>query len=123
MAKQMVIGQTGSTVLSDEKIQYKLSKKRTVRYRYEKCRDGYRAVVVGPFHSALYGACSFGTSKTSAKKALQNRLATCYNYVGTMLFSDQDEWDTVCGFNPRLLDDNAVARPITTHELVASAGR
>lgn len=123
MAKQVVIGQTGTTILSDEKIQYKLSKKRTVRYRYEKVPCGYRAVVVGPFHSALYGACSFGTTKRAAKKALIGRLMTCYNYVGTMLFSDQDEWDTVCGVDYRLLDDNAMARPITVHELVASAGR
>lgn len=120
---QKVIGQTGTTVLSDEGIQYKLSQKRTVRYRYIRCLYGYRAVVVGPFHSALYGACSFGTKKTSAKKALKHRLETSYNYVGLLMFSDVDEWDTVAKPDLRLLDDNASARPITTNELVGSAGR
>lgn len=121
--KQTVIGQTGSIVLSDETIHYKLSKKRTVRYRYEKCLHGYRAVVVGPFHSALYGACSFGTKKTSSKNALELRLANSYNYIGKMMFSDHDESDTVGIVNPRLLDDNAMARPISNNELVGSAGR
>jgi len=123
--KQTVIGQTGTTVLSDDKLQYKISKKRTVRYRYEKCKlvKGYRAVVVGPFHSALYGACSFGTKRTSAKKALENRLANEYNYIGTMLFSDVDEADTVGIINYRLLAENATARPISHQELCGSAGQ
>lgn len=118
-----VIGQTGTMVLSDEKIQYKLSKKRTVRYRYEKCPNGYLAVVIGPFHSALYGALSFGTKRTSAKKALIRRLANEYNYIGTLLFSDVDGSDTVCRIDLRLLADNTMARPITNNELVGSAGR
>ncbi len=118
-----VIGQTGSTVLSDDKIQYKLSKKRTVRYRYEKCPNGYLAVVIGPFHSALYGTCSFGTKRTSAKKALVRRLANEYNYIGTLLFSDVDESDSVGNPDLRLLADNTAARPITRNELVGSAGR
>jgi len=66
--KQKVIGQTGRVALSDEAIQYKLSRKRTVRYWYVKCAHGYRAEVVGPFHSRTYGACGFGTTKKRAKQ-------------------------------------------------------
>jgi hypothetical protein len=117
-----VIGQTGSTVLSDEKIQYKLDKKRTVRYRYEKSEYGYRAVVVGPFHSALYGACSFGVTKASAKKALQRNLANNYRYIGTMLFSDVDTGDTV-GLQRVYSDDDRKGGPISNASLVGGAGQ
>jgi len=120
---QKTVMQTGSRILSDERIHYKLSQKRTVRYWYVRVCDGYLAIVVSPFHSAIYGACSFGTKKTSAKKALRMRLMNDYNYIGTMLFSDVDEADTIGYVNPRLLDTNATARPITTNELVGSAGR
>lgn len=120
-----VIGQTGSIILSDEKEHFKLSKGRTVRYRYVKMKGqcGYRAEVVGPFHSALYGACSFGTKRTSAKAALIRRLATDYNYIGKLLFSDVDESDTVGIVNPRLLDPSMSNAPITNNQLVGSAGR
>ena len=53
MTMHRVIGQTGTTVLSDDKIQYKLAQKRTVRYWYKKCKNGYWAVVIGQFHSAV----------------------------------------------------------------------
>lgn len=130
---QAVIGQTGRIVLSDEKIQFKLSQKRTVRYRYEKCPLGYRAVVVGPFHSRTYGANSFGTKRTSAKKALQRRLAIDYNYIGIMLLSDSDDADNIgrsavelwhmANNNEREALRNAMARPISNHELCGSAGQ
>jgi hypothetical protein len=93
--KGHVIGQTGRVVLSDEAIQYKLSKKRTVRYNYQKVQHGFMCYVVGPFFSRCYGACSFGTKKASAKVALQHRLACSYNYLGQMMFSDVDEADTI----------------------------
>ena len=44
-----VIGQTGSVVLSDEKLQYKASKKRTVKYWVRKLKGaGWLAEVIGP---------------------------------------------------------------------------
>lgn len=118
-----VIGRTGSIVLSDEKIQYKISQKRTARYLYMRCLSGHLAIVVGPFHSALYGACSFGTKRTSAKKALVRRLANDYGYIGTLMFTKVDEADNVGIVNPRLLDYETVARPITRYELCGSAGQ
>ncbi len=118
-----VMGQTGRTVLSADMINYKLSQKRTVRYWLIRCAQGYRAEVVGPFHSVLYAVCSFGTTRQSAKAALERRLANEYGYIGTMLYSDVDTSDTVGYVNPRLLDDNATARPITRNELVGCAGR
>lgn len=114
-----VIGQTGTTVLSDEKIQYKLAQKRTVRYRYKKYKNGYRAEVIGPFHSKVYGACSYGTKKTSAKKALERRLANSYGYIGHLLFSDHDESDNV---GRVYADDDRPASPISTCVAIGSAG-
>ena len=120
---QKVIGQTGRMALSDEAIQYKLSRKRTVRYRYVKCDYGYRTEVVGPFHSVLYGACGFGTKKSLAKAALERNLANNYGYIGKMMFSDVDEADNVGRVDPRLLDENATSRPISNGELIGSAGQ
>lgn len=89
--RQRVIGQTGSIVLSDESIQRKQEKKRTVRYRYVKMgKNSYRAEVISPFHKDIYGACSFGTTRQSAKKALQRHLRNSYRYMGSLLFSDVD---------------------------------
>lgn len=119
---QKVIGQTGTTVLSDEKIFFKIAKKREVRYWYVKCQHGYRAEVVGPFHSALYGTCGFGTKKSTAKVALQRNLANNRGYIGRMIISDVDEADNVGIVDERLLDANATARPITRHDACASAG-
>ena len=121
--RRVVIGQTGTTVLSDEKTHYKLEKKRTVRYRYVKNGScGYRAEVVGPFHSRLYGACSFGVKRTSAKNALRRNLANNYGYIGTMMFSDRDESDTV-GLTRIYSDDDRKSGPISSAQLVGSAGR
>jgi len=120
--KQKVIGQTGRVVLSDEAIQYKLSRKRTVRYQYTKMKHGWMAWVCGPFHSRTYGACGFGTTKKRAKAALESNLANNYGYIGKLIFSDVDEADNVGRFNERLVADNASARPITAHDACGSAG-
>jgi len=120
--KQQVIGQTGRCVLSDDAIQHKLSRKRTVRYQYEKVKHGWTAWVCGPFHSRTYGACSFGTTKQRAKAALETNLANNYGYLGHLMFSDVDEADIVGYIDERLLPDNAEARPITAHDAVGSAG-
>lgn len=120
---QKVMGQTGRTVLSDDTIQYKVAQKRTIRYRYVKMTVGYRAEVVGPFHSRTYGVCSFGTKKTSAKNALKLRLANDYGYLGVMLFSDVDTADNVGDPDPRLLDANATARRLTFSDLCGTAGQ
>jgi hypothetical protein len=95
--KSAVIGQTGKTVLSDDAIWFPRSRRRTLRYRYVKSKVGdsfrYRAEVIGPFHSRLYGVCSYGTTKTRAKAELQLRLANDYRYLGHLMFSDVDESD------------------------------
>jgi len=80
---------------SDERNEYRTANRRAVRYMYEKCQHGYRAVVVGPFHSKLYGTCGFGTKKTRAKAALQRNLANNFGFIGTMLMTDKDEADNV----------------------------
>ncbi len=123
MRRNAVTGQTGSCVLSDVVNHYKMSKRRTVRYWYRKCPNGYWAEIVGPFHSALYGTCSFGTRKRSAKNSLLRNLANNHGYIGTMMFSDIDESDTVGIVDPRLLDRTTMARPITMRELCESAGQ
>jgi hypothetical protein len=120
--RSAVIGQTGTTVLSNDMIHYKLSQKRTVRYQYQKLQHGWIAWICGPFHSRTYGACGFGATKARAKSALYRNLNNSYGYLGNMIFSDVDESDTIGIINMRLLDDNAGAGPITRGELCGSAG-
>lgn len=120
MAGFKVIGQTGSTVLSDEKIQYRTDKKRAVRYWIVKVPSGYRAEVVGPFHSKLYGTCSFATSRKRAKQALADNLARNFGHVGTMFLSAIDEADKVGTYRPSATTSD---RPISKSELVGSAGQ
>jgi hypothetical protein len=118
-----VIGQTGTTVLSDEKIHYKAAQKRTVRYRYERLSDcGVLCTVVGPFHSRTYGACGWGVTKTSAKKALIRTLANEHGYIGHLMFSDVDEADRV-GDNRVSRSDDRKPIPITMIEARGSAGQ
>lgn len=93
--KSAVIGQTGKAVLSDNLIQYKGSRKRTVRYQYEQVGPIWLAWVCGPFHSRTYGACGFGINKPRAKAALQRNLAINYRYFGRLMFSVLDASDTV----------------------------
>ena len=133
-----VIGQTGRIVLSDDVIKFKASHKKTVRYRYvlmssvkvasDKGADRtvcqWKAEVIGPFHSALYGACSFGPTRKRSKVALQRRLCNDYRYNGIMLLSAVDDADNVGNVDMRLWDQISSGRPITkTHgELVGNAG-
>ena len=113
-----VIGQTGKVVLSFDAIYRKLSQKRTVRYQYTRTSNKrWMAWVCGPFHSRTYGAVGFGSDKKAAKVALQTNLMNNYRYMGHLMFSDVDESDTVGDINPRLLDDNAMSRPITFHDI------
>lgn len=118
-----VIGQTGKVVLSDEMIAYKMDRKRTVRYQYTKVKHGFICWVCGPFHSRTYGACGFGTKKVSAKRALIDRLARDYRYIGCLLFSDVDESDNVGNVDTRLLDENSVERPISFADACGKAGQ
>lgn len=117
--------QTGRTVLSDDVLQFKVSKKRTVRYRYKRVPNGFIAEVIGPFHSAFYGTCSFGTKQYRAKAALERRLGNEFGYIGCMLFSDVDDADNIGQVDLRLWDQICSGRPITktSGELVGSAGR
>jgi len=94
--KSAVIGQTGRSIkLSDDLIQYKKSKRRTVRYQYTKVQSGWMAWICGPFHSRTYGVCGFGARKASAKATLQRRLVDDYGYLGNLIFSDIDDADNV----------------------------
>jgi hypothetical protein len=133
-----VIGQTGRVVLSDYVIMFERSKKRTVRYRYslissvkvatDKGKDRtvclWKAEVIGPFHSAYYGTCAFGSKKLRSKAALERRLGNEFGYIGTLLYSDDDTADNVGEVDLRLWDDHQNGRPITktSGELVGSAG-
>ena len=123
IAMRKVIGQTGSVVLSDDMLGHQRDKKRTVRYRYQKVRGGWLCEVIGPFHSALYGVNSYGTLRTSAKKALIRRLANDYRYLGHLLFSDVDAGDSVGIVDSRTIQNGDAAIPITKNVLVGSAGQ
>lgn len=116
------IGQTGRIILSDDMIQYKMSRNRTVRYQYIKVGVEWCAWVCGPFHSRTYGTSGFGIKKRHAKEALQRGLANRFGYIGRVLFSAVDEADNVGNVNPRLLDDNAMAKPLTFSDARGSAG-
>ncbi len=118
-----VIGQTGSVVLSDDTIQRQRDEKRTLRYRYQKSRRGWLCEVIGPFHSVMYGACSYGTTRTSAKKSLIRRLGNRFGYLGRLMFSDVDEADNVGIVDSRTIADGTTSRPITKNVLVGSAGQ
>ena len=112
--RNAVIGQTGKVLLSVDAINRKLGKRRTIRYQYKKWSDKmWMAWVCGPFHFRTFGVCGFGTSKSRSKAALRRRLANDYGYIGHLMFSDVDESDTVGIVDTRLLDDKAVACPIT----------
>jgi len=133
-----VMGQTGRVVLSDTVLQFKSGKKKTVRYRYvlvskikvpsdkggERVVRQWKAEVIGPFHSALYGVCSYGSTKKRSKAALHRRLMNDYRYFGVMLLSAVDDADNVGNVDLRLWDQISSGRPITktAGELVGSAG-
>jgi hypothetical protein len=119
-----VMGQTGRVVLSDTVLQFKSGRKKTVRYNYVRVENGWLAQVIGPFHSALYGTCSFATRKFRAKAALQRRLMNDYRYFGVLLFSDVDDADNVGRVDLRLWDQLTSGRPIIKGpgELIGSAG-
>ncbi len=110
--RNRVIGQTGTTVLSDDSIFRNRSHRRTLRYQYLKVQHGWIAWICGPFHSRTYGVCSFGTKRRSAKAALQTRLANDYRYLGHLMFSDVDGSDTVGKTDAQLLDETTVNHPI-----------
>ncbi len=122
-----IVGQTGSVVLSDDGLIRARGMKRTVRYRYQPIKCGARThwlcEVIGPFHSALYGACSYGAKRTSAKKALIRRLANEFGYIGRLLFSNTDAADNVGIVDSRTIADGTTSRPITKNVLVGSAGQ
>jgi len=113
-----VIGQTGTTVLSVDKVKYKATKKRTVRYQTVKLGAiGYWTFAVGPFHSPYYGASGYGTSKRASIEALRNNLSDNYGYHGHVLLSDVDEADTVGIIDPRLIGHDQLAVPITESQV------
>lgn len=107
-----VIGQTGTTVLSVDKVKYKGAKKRTVRYQTQKVDNYYWAFVVGPFHSPYYGTIGFGVSRKSAILSLQKTLSDNLGYHGHLLLSDIDEADTVGIIDPQLIGHDQRAVPI-----------
>lgn len=117
--KYKVIGQTGSTALSVEKLMYKLAHKRTLQYWVRKLKiGGFKAEIIGPFHSRLYGACSYGTSRAVAKERLQDYLANEYGYLGRLSVSKTDDAERV-----RYPTETTSDRPITKAEFTGSAGQ
>lgn len=110
-------------VVSDEKSAVKFGRRCAVRYRYVKTCGLYRAEVIGPFHSKLYGACAFGRSKVSAKVRLKHQLERNFGFIGAMLLSDKDEADTVGYPDVDLVRPNASASPINHQDLCGTAGQ
>jgi hypothetical protein len=124
MRRSPVAGQTGKVVLSDGTLKYDKDRRRAVRYKFTKMGpNNWQAWVCGPFHSVLYGVCSFGTTKSRAKDSLQRRLANDYGFIGTMMLSADDEADKVGEVDCRLLDQRANAWPITRLQACGSAGQ
>lgn len=109
--------------MSSEKNEFSAATKRAVRFWYVKMGFGYRAEIVGPFHSQLYGACAFGRSKVSCKARLKQQLARNFGFIGSMLMSDRDEADTVGLPDLSHADPNVSASPITLQELCGTAGQ
>lgn len=106
---------------SKEREDYRASTKRAVRYMMIRMWRGYyRADVVGPFHSALYGVCGFGTTRAKAKIALQRNLANNHGFIGSVLLTTKDEADSV---GVRYPNEMTADRPITLLEAVGSAGQ
>ncbi len=106
---------------SNEKNDYRSSTKRAVRYMMVRMgRGSYRANIVGPFHSLLYGMCGFGTTRKRAKAELQRNLANNHGFIGSVLLTDRDEADNV---GVRYPNEMTPERPITLMEAVGSAGR
>jgi hypothetical protein len=91
--KSKVVGQTGTCLLSENAIQYRADKKRTLRYRYERIGACYMAVVVGPLKHKCYGACTMAGQKQTALKALYRTLANEYGYHGHLIYSSKDAAD------------------------------
>ncbi len=89
--RRTLIGQTGTTVLSDDMIKHKLPKRQTVRYQYTKFSGRWMAWVCGPFHSRTYGVCAFGSHKNIAKRALETLLVNDYGYHAGMMLSAVDD--------------------------------
>lgn len=92
-----VMGQTGKMVLSIDAANYKLAKRRTVRFQFTRLKYGFEAWICGPFHSPIYGACARGRTKEIAREALSRTLANNHSYHGNMMFSDVDEADNIGG--------------------------
>lgn len=112
--------------VSTERCDYRSSTKRAVRYRYVAMFNStrqYRAEIIGPFHSALYGLCGFGTTKARAKAELKRNLANNHGFIGTMLVSDKDEADTVGLLDRDLIDAHTSPCPISFQDLIGAAGQ
>lgn len=128
-----VFGSTSSDrpLLSDDAIKYRIEKRRACYYRYEPFyvpnRDGSRtrrwaAVVIGPFHSRLYGVNAIRTKRKDAKATLKQILASRYGYIGNLVYREHDEGDTVGRApDPRVVSDYAQS-PISVCEAVGKAG-
>lgn len=106
---------------SKEREDYRSSTKRAVRYMIVRMgRNNYRADIVGPFHSTLYGVCGFGTTRAMAKVELKRNLANNYGFIGSVLLTTKDEADNVGVWYS---DEMTPERPITLLEACGSAGR
>lgn len=93
--RNAVIGQTGTVVLSNDAINHKLSKRRTLRFQHTKLKGSWIAWICGPFHSRTYGVIGCAGKRNSAKAALIRNLANDYGYHGNLILSDVDAADTV----------------------------
>lgn len=93
--RNAVIGQTGKVVLSNDAINHKLAKKRTLRFQYTKMKHSWIAWICGPFHSRMYGVVGCAGKRNSAKVALERILANDYGYHGNLLLVGVDSADTV----------------------------
>ena len=86
MGRSSVIGQTGTVVLSDDSIQRRAAKARTVRYiMVRKSARRIELSVCSPEHSRMYGVTIYGSTLARAETKLKSVLANDYRYFGNLI--------------------------------------
>lgn len=89
--------------VSDDALQYKLGKRKAVRYRIRKIGGRGRPIafvaeVTGPFYSPAYGLRVWGATRKRARQNLRDRLGSSFNFFGRIFYCAFDEADNPIRF-------------------------
>lgn len=86
MKRNSVVGQTGSVVLSDDSVQRRAAKARTVRYTMvRKSARRIELSVCSPPYSRMLGLTIYGSTLARAVMRLKVTLANDYRYFGGLV--------------------------------------